>query len=266
MNCAFPLLGRALAVLAALLAATAPLSAPGGAAAVASRPAYAGGASSPDARGAPSSPPSGGARGAGAGRDAAHGGADGTAAGFEAGGTGLRRGTHRAADGPGQGRGWPVGRPRPVVLRVWDPPPTPYAAGHRGVDLAAPAGSPVRAAAAGRVSFAGRVAGRGVLSIEVTGTGEPPLRLTHEPVRALVARGDEVAAGQTVGVLEEGRGHCSRNCLHWGLLRGEEYLDPLSLLPPGLLRRGPSRLLPVSGVPLPGAGRSGPAATGPGRR
>jgi hypothetical protein len=28
-------------------------------------------------------------------------------------------------------------------------------------------------------------------------------------------------------------------------------VDPLSLLPPWLLRRGPSRLLPVLGVPLP---------------
>ncbi|MCQ6552557.1 M23 family metallopeptidase [Streptomyces sp. C10-9-1] len=259
MNCSFPLLGRAVPVLAALLAAAAAPCAPGGATAAASRPAYAGAVPGPDARGAPASLPSGGWRGAGTRQD-------GAAAGDGADGTGLRRGAHRAVDGPGQGRGWPVGRPRPVVLRGWDPPPTPYGAGHRGVDLAAPAGSPVRAAAAGRVSFAGRVAGRGVLSIEVTGTGEPPLRLTHEPVRALVARGDEVAAGQTVGVLEEGRGHCSRNCLHWGLLRGEEYLDPLSLLPPGLLRRGPSRLLPVSGVPLPGAGRTGPAATGPGRR
>ncbi|WP_432247666.1 peptidoglycan DD-metalloendopeptidase family protein [Streptomyces sanyensis] len=266
MNCAFPLLGRVVPVLAALLATAAAPSAPGGAAAVAPRPAHASGVPGPDARGAPSPQPSGGGQGAGTGRDAAHGGEGGTAAGDGAGGTGLRPGTHRAADGREQGRGWPVGRPRPVVLRGWDPPPTPYGAGHRGVDLAAPAGSPVRAAAAGRVSFAGRVAGRGVLSIEVTGTGEPLLRLTHEPVRALVARGDEVAAGQTVGVLEEGRGHCSRSCLHWGLLRGEEYLDPLSLLPPGLLRRGPSRLLPVSGVPLPGAGRPGAAATGPGRR
>ncbi|WP_432066784.1 peptidoglycan DD-metalloendopeptidase family protein [Streptomyces sp. C10-9-1] len=263
MNCAFPLLRRAVPVLAALLATAAAPSGPGGAAAVVPRPAYASGVPGPDAWGAPASLRSGGWRGTGAGQDGAHR-ADGAAAG--AGRTGLHPGAHRAADGPERGRGWPVGRPRPVVLRGWDPPPTPYGPGHRGVDLAAPAGSPVRAAAAGRVSFAGRVAGRGVLSIEVTGTGEPPLRLTHEPVRALVASGDEVAAGQTVGVLEEGRGHCSRNCLHWGLLRGEEYLDPLSLLPPGLLRRGPSRLLPVSGVPLPAAGRPDPVATGPGRR
>ncbi|MFC6515912.1 hypothetical protein ACFQFR_25935 [Streptomyces goshikiensis] len=58
-------------------------------------------------------------------------------------------------------------RPLPAplaVVRWWDPPPGPYAAGHRGVDLAAPVGAEVRAAGPGRVHFAGPVAGRGVLS------------------------------------------------------------------------------------------------------
>lgn len=149
-------------------------------------------------------------------------------------------------------RAWPVGD-RPDVLRGWEPPPSPYAAGHRGVDLAAPAGAQVRAAAAGRVSFAGQVADRGVLSITLPASGEPPLRTTYEPVRALVAEGDEVVAGQVVAELEPGTYHCpAGTCLHWGLKRGTEYLDPLSLLPPGLLRREPPRLLPVFGVPEPG--------------
>lgn len=148
------------------------------------------------------------------------------------------------ADG-GTGRSWPVGAPRPVVVRGWDPPSSPYAAGHRGVDLAAGPGTAVRAAARGRVVFAGRVAGRGVLSIALTGTGDPPLRITYEPVRPLVAAGDEVVAGQAVATLEPGGTHCPVSCLHWGLLRGDAYLDPLSLLPPWMLRRAPSRLLPV---------------------
>jgi hypothetical protein len=120
------------------------------------------------------------------------------------------------------------------------------------VDLAARAGEEVRAAAPGTVSFAGRVAGRGVLSITLAGTGDPPLRTTYEPVRAVLAEGAEVVAGQVVAVLEPGAYHCPAvGCLHWGLLRGETYLDPLSLLPPGLLHRGPPRLLPVFGVPPP---------------
>ncbi|MFE9648864.1 M23 family metallopeptidase [Streptomyces sp. NPDC006365] len=155
------------------------------------------------------------------------------------------------ADGssvPAVGRAWPVGV-RPPVTRGWDPPTTEYGRGHRGVDLAAPPGTPVRAIAPGRVTFAGRVAGRGVVSIELGSTGDPPLRTTYEPVRATAKKGDEVAPGDIVGVVESTGSHCQASCLHWGLLRADTYLDPLSLLPPGLLRRGPSRLLPVIGVP-----------------
>ncbi|WP_241565598.1 M23 family metallopeptidase [Streptomyces sp. ZL-24] len=140
---------------------------------------------------------------------------------------------------------WPLAG-RPAVVRGWEPPAGPYGPGHRGVDLAARPGDTVVAAATGRVSFAGRVAGRGVLVVELAGSGAPPLRTTYEPVRALVAKGNEVVAGRPVGLLEAGPFHCAEGCLHWGLRRGEAYLNPLSLL-----RRGPSRLLPVSGVPEP---------------
>ncbi|MDT9699732.1 M23 family metallopeptidase [Streptomyces sp. P17] len=139
---------------------------------------------------------------------------------------------------------WPV--PGPTVLRGWEPPPTPYARGHRGVDLAAPAGTPVRAVTAGRVLFAGQVAGRGVLSIELKNTGAPPLRTTYEPIDPEVTKGDEVRAGQVVGTASGPASHCAAACVHWGLLRDDTYLNPLSLL-----NRGPSRLLPVLGVPLP---------------
>ncbi|MBT2399208.1 M23 family metallopeptidase [Streptomyces sp. ISL-100] len=143
---------------------------------------------------------------------------------------------------------WPVGE-RPLVVRAWEPPPSPYAAGHRGADLAAGPGDLVRASSSGRVSFAGPVAGRGVLSITLPDTGDPPLRTTYEPVRALVAKGDEVTAGQVVAVLQPGPFHCPSACLHWGLLRAKTYLNPLTLLPPHSLHRGPPRLLPVFGVP-----------------
>ncbi|MFI1418969.1 M23 family metallopeptidase [Streptomyces sp. NPDC020731] len=151
---------------------------------------------------------------------------------------------------PAVGRAWPVGV-RPRVLRGWEPPATVYGRGHRGVDLAAPPGTPVRAVAAGRVSFAGRVAGKGVVSVELTGTGDPPLRTTYEPVRASVTEDDEVTAGEVIGTVALTGSHCAAPCVHWGLLRGDTYLNPLTLLPPRLLRRGPSRLLPVLGVPVP---------------
>ncbi|MGW1257362.1 peptidoglycan DD-metalloendopeptidase family protein [Streptomyces sp. NPDC002513] len=153
---------------------------------------------------------------------------------------------------PAVARLWPVGV-HPLVLRGWEPPATPYGPGHRGVDLAAAPGDAVRAVAAGRVAFAGRVAGRGVVSVDLAGTGEPPLRTTYEPVRASVRAGDTVRPGEVLGALEPpaAAAHCAGPCLHWGLLRGETYLDPLSLLPPWLLHAGPSRLLRVEGVPLP---------------
>ncbi|MER7926618.1 peptidoglycan DD-metalloendopeptidase family protein [Streptomyces sp. NPDC096057] len=147
---------------------------------------------------------------------------------------------------PAIARTWPVGS-HPLVLRGWEPPATVYARGHRGVDLATPAGARVRAVAAGRVSFAGRVAGRGVVSVELAGTD---LRTTYEPVTATVKKGDEVEPGGAVGTVELTGSHCPTTCVHWGLLRGATYMDPLALLPPWLLNRGPSRLLPVLGAPL----------------
>ncbi|MFJ4972242.1 peptidoglycan DD-metalloendopeptidase family protein [Streptomyces sp. NPDC088755] len=167
------------------------------------------------------------------------------------------RGTFAELDG---GPVWPLAG-RPTVVRGWASPTGPYGPGHRGVDLTARPGAEVLAAATGRVSFAGRVAGRGVLVVELAGSGAPPLRTTYEPVRALVAEGAEVVAGRPVGALEAGPFHCAAGCLHWGLRRGDTYLDPLSLLPPSLLRRGPSRLLPVFGVPEPeGTAAPGTAA------
>ncbi|WP_052069737.1 murein hydrolase activator EnvC family protein [Streptacidiphilus albus] len=137
----------------------------------------------------------------------------------------------------------PVGHSLADVLRRFDPPPLPWAAGHRGVDLAAPVGSPVRAVKAGVVSFAGEIAGTFSVAVTHPGTGDPPLRTTYQPLEPLVATGDRVAAGQVIGTVAAGPWHCPASCLHWGLLRGHRYLDPLALV--GL---GRSRLLPPDGA------------------
>ncbi|MET9803289.1 M23 family metallopeptidase [Streptomyces sp. NPDC006368] len=139
---------------------------------------------------------------------------------------------------------WPVGPPRPTVVRGWEPPASPYGPGHRGVDLGAAPGAPVRAAASGTVSFAGPVAGRGVLTIAHATPGTP-LRTSYEPVQPLVRTGARVTAGQVVARLTTARPHCAPTCLHWSLRHGDTYLNPLSLLPPHLLHRPPSRLLPL---------------------
>lgn len=150
---------------------------------------------------------------------------------------------------PAVATAWPVGV-RPRILRGWSPPASPYGPGHRGVDLAAAPGAAVRSVAAGRVIFAGRVAGRGVVSVELRGTGTPPLRTTYEPVRASVTRGTEVPAGAVIGTVEPTGSHCTAlTCVHWGLRRGETYVNPLLLLPPRLRNGGLSRLLPVLGQP-----------------
>ena len=121
----------------------------------------------------------------------------------------------------------------PEVTRPFAPPPSPYAAGHRGVDLAAAPGAPVLAAGAGTVAFAGLVAGRPVVSVDHPGG----LRTTYEPVTPAVAAGQVVALGTPLGALTAGHAGCpAAACLHWGLRRGEAYLDPLSLLRPPRVR------------------------------
>jgi murein DD-endopeptidase MepM/ murein hydrolase activator NlpD len=152
--------------------------------------------------------------------------------------------------------GWPVagvdGRAAPVtagapgtVTRLFDPPPHYYGRGHRGADVAGRPGLAVIAAGDGVVVFAGRVAGRGVVSVEHSAG----LRTTYEPVAVAVAPGAAVRRGDTLGALEPGHRGCPvAACLHWGLRRPSadpaagalEYLDPLLLL--GL---GRVRLLPT---------------------
>ena len=130
---------------------------------------------------------------------------------------------------------WPLA-PEPEVVAGFDPPDSPYAAGHRGVDLAGSPGQAVRTALPGTVSFAGSLAGRGVVVVDHGAT-----RTTYEPVAAGVSVGDVVAAGATIGRLEVPRSHCfPRACLHWGWIEGDVYLDPLRLV-----GGGPIRLLPL---------------------
>ncbi len=139
---------------------------------------------------------------------------------------------------------WPLDPPVAVVAE-FAAPAGPFAPGHRGVDLGGQVGDPVRSAGAGVVAFAGVVAGRGVVSVDHPGG----LRTSYEPVTATVARGDQVGAGAVLGRLEAVASHCPpAACLHWGLRRGETYLDPRSLL--GAVR---VRLLPVWGSTGPAA-------------
>ena len=130
---------------------------------------------------------------------------------------------------------WPV---TGAVVRGFDPPDVAWAAGHRGVDVAGAVGDPVRAPVAGVVTFVGNVGGKPVVVIS-----HGAERTTLEPVVGEVPLGLGVAAGEVIGRLEAGHSPCpAEACLHWGLKRGEEYLNPLSLV------GAPLRLLPDSAV------------------
>jgi murein DD-endopeptidase MepM/ murein hydrolase activator NlpD len=134
-------------------------------------------------------------------------------------------GRAQAATGHAGGWGWPLPPPHHVV-QAFDPPAQPWLPGQRGVDLAGHAGERVLAAGDGVVSFAGPVAGIPVVSV-TTGS----LRTTYEPVRPVVRRGDAVSRGTVIGRLVLADSQClPAACLHWGLLRGSTYLDPLALL------------------------------------
>lgn len=133
---------------------------------------------------------------------------------------------------------WPLW-PAPAVVRGFEPPAGPYGPGHRGIDLAGQPGDPVLAVADGTVSFAGWVAGHGVVVVD-----HGLLRSTYLPVTPAVSRGARVLAGQPIGTLQSAGSHCAPAvCLHLGARRGDVYIDPMPLLP-----QRPIRLLPLAGL------------------
>lgn len=122
---------------------------------------------------------------------------------------------------------WPTEGPQ-VILRDFQAPPTPWGAGHRGLDLHA-TGSTLRAPLSGVISFSGDVAGRGVLTI----TGPKGERVSLEPVATDLSPGDFVTKGEPIATLQGG--HCAELCLHLGLRIGERYRSPRAEL--GVLQR-----------------------------
>ena len=147
-----------------------------------------------------------------------------------------------SATPPAEAWRWPLPG-TPVVARPFQRPPHPWAAGHRGVDLAAAPGTVVLAAGAGVVSFAGYVAGVGVVAVVHPGG----LRTTYEPVAPEISAGavvcaratDRPPAARATATAGRPAGACTGGCCG-----ASDYLDPLTLV-----RRGPVRLLPLVGAP-----------------
>lgn len=122
---------------------------------------------------------------------------------------------------------------RGPIVRHFEPPPTPYAAGHRGVDFGAPAGSTVTASASGTVAFAGSVGGALYVSIDHA----DGLRTTYSYLSAILVRsGSPVAQGEAIARSGAGHPGATEPHLHFGVRRGDEYLDPEEILAESLRR------------------------------
>ncbi|MBT1165088.1 M23 family metallopeptidase [Bifidobacterium felsineum] len=116
---------------------------------------------------------------------------------------------------------WPVSNVQ--INQSFDRPITPWAPGHRGVDLIAGSGETITAPHAGTISFAGRVGGKDVVSIRHRGG----VTSTFEPATTDLTLGSAVSRGEIVGTVEGDSDHCESHCLHWGLKRGaDDYLNP----------------------------------------
>lgn len=109
----------------------------------------------------------------------------------------------------------------------------PYAAGqHRGLDIAAPVGSPVLAIVEGHVSFAGKLPDGGLAVTVASADGEWLISALHLSERSVV-RGQSVGSGALLGrVGTTGRRSIERGHLHLSLRRAKSrsYVDPLSML------------------------------------
>jgi murein DD-endopeptidase MepM/ murein hydrolase activator NlpD len=139
---------------------------------------------------------------------------------------------------PGTGTyAWPVDGP---VIRGFEPPDQPYGAGHRGIDIAAEPGTPVRSAEDGVVAFAGAIGGSLFVSVDhPDGIRTTYSWLSNEAVR----RGDNVARGSILGTTGPGHPGVEPPHLHFGARMGTEYIDPMTLLEPrsvvGLIHLAP---------------------------
>ena len=126
----------------------------------------------------------------------------------------------------------------PVTAPVADPfrePACPWCPGNRGLTYDVAAGTTVRAAAAGTVTFSGPVAGTFYVVVEHA----DGLRATYGGLAGShLDAGEVVAAGAIVGQ--------SAGDLHFGLRRGDLYIDPAPFLG-RLVER--ARLVPTDGTP-----------------
>ncbi|MEJ2503190.1 MAG: M23 family metallopeptidase [Gemmatimonadota bacterium] len=98
---------------------------------------------------------------------------------------------------------------------------------HRGVDIAVPTGTPVRAMAPGRVAYAGTMSGYGRVVIVDHGGGTRTIYAHLSEVR--VASGQELEGRAVIG-LSGSSGRATAPHLHFEVLRRGRAEDPVPLL------------------------------------
>ncbi|SDS43243.1 Peptidase family M23 [Brevibacterium siliguriense] len=119
---------------------------------------------------------------------------------------------------------WVTPVPAMEIIEAFDPPDKPWLKGHRGIDVFAVEGEPLRAPTGGTIRFAGTVAGMATVSI-LTETDHV---LTFQPAATSLEKGESFAVGEQIGTVGSGS-HCQRSCLHIGAWPSESdkrYVDP----------------------------------------
>lgn len=98
---------------------------------------------------------------------------------------------------------------------------------HAGIDIVAPAGAPIVAAAAGTVIYAGWMGGYGLLVLVQHGNGLVTAYAHNSSVT--VSQGQRVSQGQTVALVGC-TGHCTGDHVHFEVRVGGSPVDPLGYL------------------------------------
>lgn len=98
---------------------------------------------------------------------------------------------------------------------------------HRGVDLAAPYGSPIRAAAGGQVTFSGRMGGYGKLVV-INHAGGWVTRYAHNS-KLCIGKGQWVKKGKVIA-LAGATGRAKGTHLHFEIWKNGEVQNPLKYI------------------------------------
>jgi alpha-beta hydrolase superfamily lysophospholipase len=115
-----------------------------------------------------------------------------------------------------------------AITRRFEPPASEYGPGHRGIDYGVPAGSSVRAAAAGTVTFAGPVGGAQAVAVA---HGGGMLTTYSRLADVYVLNGESVGRGHWLGTVGESHPGGPEG-VHLGVKLNGAYVDPERFMEP----------------------------------